>query len=698
MSMSLSLASTWMPVVLFIFCISTSNHVNAVAPSPDISQLSLEDLLDVEVVSVSKFLQKTSSTPSAVTVISADDIRTYGWHTLADALNSVRGFSITSNRVYSYAGVRGFAPLGDSNDRLLVMIDGMRVNDNIYDQAQIGTEFALDMELVERIEIMRGPGSSMYGNNALFGVVNVITRQGVDIGRSIGVEADTLKSWRLRGTDGGMLNNGGDYVLSASHEYSPGETLTFPEFSPNATTSGADSLHNDRLYGKFSRGGFSLTGIFSRREQGNPAALGSGVFNDPRNRFIDQQTFVDTRYQWKANEMTELSARLFFGSHDYNGDYMIDHSALGLAPPLILNRDFGQGQWWGVELKGVSSINPVHKLVYGVETQYNERQRLFNYDVTPNDPSILCHKQDGTPESIRCVDDNQHSRRIGIYAQDEWHLTKEISTTLGGRYDKVTNGKQQFSPRFALVWRINNATVWKSSYGTAFRVPNAAESFWQNELGPNGVIGLVPLKPEHIQTLDTSIEHYLNPDLRLTATAYLYRMENQIAVNPHYTPPPVPPDSTPQYDSNLFANLPSVTGQGLEMEVEKLWNNGARLRASGTVQGVRDNQGQWPVNSPRWDLKLNHSVPAFRYWRFGVEAQVVGPQRTNQGEIDTQPVFNLTLLRPMTHEGWECSINVHDVFNRQPPQPIAEDFYAPLPRNTVPGEGRSLRLMVTHRF
>jgi iron complex outermembrane receptor protein len=116
----------------------------------------LRGRLSVEIQAASKFSQKLSEAPSSVSVVTADDIRKYGYRTLADILKGVQGFYVTYDRNYSYVGVRGFGRPGDYNGRVLLTIDGHSANDNIFDQAGIGTEGPLDVDLIERVEIIRG--------------------------------------------------------------------------------------------------------------------------------------------------------------------------------------------------------------------------------------------------------------------------------------------------------------------------------------------------------------------------------------------------------------------------------------------------------------------------------------------------------------------------------------------------------------
>jgi iron complex outermembrane receptor protein len=135
--------------------------------------MSLEELMDVEIYSASKYSQKASEAPSSVTVITAEEIKLYGFRNITDILKMVPGFYDTYDRNYSYLGVRGFGRPGDYNSRILVLIDGHRLNDNIGDTVLAGNEFPLDIDLIDRVEVVRGPGSALYGSNALFAVVSV---------------------------------------------------------------------------------------------------------------------------------------------------------------------------------------------------------------------------------------------------------------------------------------------------------------------------------------------------------------------------------------------------------------------------------------------------------------------------------------------------------------------------------------------
>src|SRR5207237_9809968 len=122
----------------------------------------------------------------------------YGYLSLSDTLPAGRAIYVTDDRNLSFLGTQGFAKPGDSNSRILLLINGHRVNDNVFGQAEIGMELGLDPAMFERVEIIRGPASSIYGDSAFFAVGNVITRAGAALnGASAAVAAGTLGTRRV---------------------------------------------------------------------------------------------------------------------------------------------------------------------------------------------------------------------------------------------------------------------------------------------------------------------------------------------------------------------------------------------------------------------------------------------------------------------------------------------------------------------
>jgi len=145
----------------------------------NLTDMDLEDLLVQEVKTASKLAKQVSESPSAVSIVTANDIQSYGYRTLAEVINSMRGLNTTSDHVYTYMSGRGFGRPGDYPGRVMLLIDGHQANDNLYNASYLGQDGLLDTELIERVEYVSGPGSVIYGNGAFYGIINVITKKAV---------------------------------------------------------------------------------------------------------------------------------------------------------------------------------------------------------------------------------------------------------------------------------------------------------------------------------------------------------------------------------------------------------------------------------------------------------------------------------------------------------------------------------------
>ena len=640
--------------------------------APDLTQLSLEQLLDIPVYTASRFSQKGSNAPSSVSVITAADIKTYGYRTLADILRSVRGMYVTYDRTYSYIGVRGFARPGDYNSRVLVMVDGYRVNDPVFDTGYIGSEFVLDVDLIDRVEIVRGPSSSVYGSNAFFGVVNVITRTARDLkGAEVSAEVGSFDTKKGRASFGHRFENGLDAVVSVTGFDSRGPSLFFPEFNDPATnngiTQGTDYDRDSNFFAKLSYSGFTLDAGHSRRNKGIPTGFTGTVFNDPRNRIVDEQTFASLGYYHTTGGGTDVSGRIYFGRYEYDGDYIYD------APPVTVNKDQALGEWWGAELKLVKTVFDKHKLVMGGEYQENRRQNQANFDQAP---------------FASYLDDKRSSRRAGVYLQDEYAVRDNWLLNAGLRYDNYSTIGGTLSPRLAVIHRMNESTVVKVLYGTAFRAPNAYESYYAF---PGQQIGNSSLRPEKIKTWEAVLERYLPGNWRVTASGYYYKVNDLITQVP--VADPATGGVLLQYQ-----NLDNVDAKGVEFEAEHSWSGGARLRGSFTAQMARDETGAALSNSPKHLAKLNYSTPVFHdKLRAAVELQYTGRRITTFGETGGFLTANLTLLSERLAPGLELSASVYNLFDRKYADPVAFDVGVPT-RDVIQQDGRNFRFKLTYRF
>lgn len=632
----------------------------------DLFNSSLDDLLSVPVSGASKFEQPLSEAPSSISVVTAETIKLFGYRTLADLLRAQRGFFISNDRNYSYVGVRGFGRSGDYNSRLLVLVDGHRINESSYDSALVGEDFILDLDLVERVEIIRGPASSLYGNSAFFGVINVISRHGTGLrGLEMAGSAGGLESYKGRISYGTRLDN--DLALSVSGSYydSAGDrSLYYPAFDDPSTNNGvARNLDNERsgsLFATATWRDLTLQAAYADRRKDIPTASYGVDFNAKPDFTNDRYAYANLKYEHAFPDDLWLQARLYYDYYDYYGEGVYSG---------VLNRDESTSNRVGTELQLSKLLGGSHLLIGGGGLSYSSTS-FTNYDQAPFS-SYLDLREDAVNWSA--------------FLQDEYTILPGLILNAGLRLDHYEQFGGELNPRLALIYSPLAQSTIKLVYGEAFRAPNNYELYYT--AAGLGLKANPNLKPETIRTYELIYEQRLFDNYRLTLSGYYNKISDMVRV--------VADSSDPTLDT--FDNISSASVRGAEAELEAKWRNGFSGRISYSYQQAKDDQtNQRLVNAPRQMAKANLVLPLVgEQLMSGIELQYLGSRTTLAGSrVSDQLITNLTLFSQKWFEGLECSLSLYNLFDRRYDDPASSDHAM----DTIRQDGFGWRFKAVYRF
>jgi outer membrane cobalamin receptor len=262
-----------------------------------------------------------SEAPSSVTVIPSVEIRAMGYHTLSDALRYVRGLFVTYDGNYAYLGVRGVQRPGDYNNKILLSIDGHTMNGSVYADAFIGPELGLGLEEVERIEVVRGPGSATYGSYAVLAVVNVVTRKAsskpaVSASLRAGGPSEYLGQASVASSRPGWPE------LHVSASWLQSEGLPHDYYDP-AVYALPVSMHDGEragsIFGAVAWKGFELTGKYNLRRKDTPPASYGLVEGDIPSSSWDGHDYVELSNTTPLGTSLDLSSRVYWDFSSYKG-------------------------------------------------------------------------------------------------------------------------------------------------------------------------------------------------------------------------------------------------------------------------------------------------------------------------------------------------------------------------------------------
>lgn len=624
--------------------------------SADLSAMSLEDALGVQIEGASRFLQPLTEAPADVTVISAEDIQRFGYRTLAEALQSAPDVYATDGRDYTLLGIRGFGRPGDYNSRILLLTDGVKRNDPVYDQAMVGNEAPIDLDWIKQIEFVPGAASALYGGNALFGIINAVLWSGADIeGTRVVTELGSDGLARLSVLSGHQLKDGADWITGLSVYQQRGADIYFPEFDVPGISDGiARELDGERYikaFAKYISGDWKFNLSYSARRKNVPTAYYGTLFNMPGNYNSDNLAFADVSHAAAIDSDWSRYLRLSLGAYHFDGQYVY---------PGDVSRDTVSARWLSAEYRLAYTGLSGHRLLLGGEMQSAPRLDQRGIDIAT---------------ATVYVDERHSDSKIGFFAQDEWQLANQWALNLGARVDKMHDYGSVASPRAALIYNPGAETTLKLIHGRAFRPANAYERFYNDDgFSQKGNSDLIP---ERIVSNELVAKFPLTETVHGGATYYHYRLDHLIEQI-----------IDPVDGLAVFVNSPTFYARGLELEVETVTAAGFRLAGSLALQQLRQSFGM-PVNSPRRLLKLLADGPLFESgWTMGLNLQGIGPRATLNGSVPGYLNGNLVLRTVLSGKAGDLSLGIYNLTDKYYRDPTGPELL----QDSLPSHDRQLLL------
>ena len=619
------------------------------------------------VYTASRHEQPVTKAPAAVDIITAEQIKRYGWRTVSAMLGSLPGFLDTYDRLYDHVGVRGLSLPNDYNIRILVLIDGHRVNENLQDYAGLGQDFLLDVNNIERVEVVRGPGSALYGSSALLAVVNVITQRGRDIqGTRVTADVASYDTQSGQISHGKKFGNGFESLFSASYYHNGGQENLTVQGPTGGTSHFLDGQQVQRFFGKVAYNDLTLSGGYMGRKKYLPTGINGLIFDDAGTFYHDQRTYADLNYQHHFEDDWDLTGRLFWDRYQFDDGLPFSD---GSTPPLrIVNNDQWSGQWFGSEFLLSHTFFDSHRFTAGGEFRRNYQQIMTNQNLSPY---------------LSLANTNLSSNVYGAFLQDEWTIKDNLHLQMGGRYDHYDSVGGTLNPRLGLVYEPIAGTNLKLLFGTAFRAPNAFETMYT--CCSSTWVCNFHLKPEKMQTYEFVWEQRLNKNFDLRVSPFYNQLTNLIHLA----------GSGTLADPSQFQNYASVDVTGLESLVKGHYEDIEGFMSytyqQSTIAGNNN-----PANVPTHMFKVNITAPIYQDKLFtGLENQYISQRATVAGgHASAYIITNLNLISRHLLPGVELTGGMYNVFDVHYVNPVA----SPISADVISQDGRNFRLRVNYEF
>jgi len=653
--------------------------------------------------------------PSVATVITASDIEATGATVLDEALEMVPGLhvSISSNRLNSIFSIRGIHT--GQNPQVLLLLDGIPMTE-LFTGGRAPT-LRIPVAGISRVEVIRGPGSAVYGADAFAGVINIIPKSAREIGgTSVGLRKgsfDTRDAWLQYGGSPG----GWDVAFNIEYNRSDGDgdrrvdsdmqTMLDSEFGTSASLAPGSldtdyEMLNTRL--DITRGNWEV-GMWAWLQNGAGVGPGGAQALDPYGKQDVNQYLADAQYgNTDILEDWDLGARLTYQYLDQDTNFklfppgtrlpigtdgnvnFINPAGIVDFPDGLIGKPGGKETQYSVESTARYSGMARHNVRLAAGYKYQQGRSNESKNFGPGVIDGTVSPIDGTLTNVTntpYIFIEDQDRKIWFASvQDEWAFASDWELTAGVRYDHYSDFGSTVNPRLALVWATLQNLTTKFMYGRAFRAPSFGEEFSINN---PVILGNPDLDPETIDTLELAFDYRPTFNLQTGLNLFYYEIDDAI----EFVSDPLPATT------NTAQNARDQKGHGFELEAN--WRPVDKLHLSGNYawQNSEDKDtGDRIADAPGQTIYLDARWRFLPDWSFDTQLVDVSDRKRAAGDtrsdIDDYTLVNMTLRRKKIAKRWQLAASVRNLFDEDAREPstgaIPDDY--PLAERSVYAELR----------
>lgn len=689
--------------------------LNAADDVDDYFDKTPTELAATAITIASGSVKRLSQSAAVASVITAEQIKSMGATELHEVLETVPGIHaslqpLTGDYNYTVRGIRN-----STNAEVLFLLNGTRMTTPFRGTFMAATE--LPIEAISQVEVIRGPGSALYGADAFAGVINIITKKAKEIdGFKVGVRAgdhNTQSGW---GQYGGSWA-GWDIASSLQYQRTDGDkgrvvhvdTQSAMDRMFGTKASHAPSALNTQLESfnghlNFTRSHWDINLWGNKSESGTRAGLIGAL--DPSGRSYAEQYLADVRFStedWWDNWTLMAHSSYLQGTSDANtrtfpqnarlpigedGNYSYYPNGMVFFPDGLI-RNLGQiEQVPSVELSALYKGMKNHLLRLTTGFRYEQtrvsQQSNIGLGVIDGRQSVIDGKLTDVSNTSLAFFPRTAKRTIWSAAlQDEWQLADHWQLTAGVRYDEYSDFCSTINPRAALVWDISKTLTTKWLYGKAYRAPSFVELYTQNNIS---VLGNPTLAPETIHSAEWAFDYHPTSTLRTAVNGYYYHIENMIVM---------------RLDTDQVAPTFQNTGHqhGYGFEVEGNWQMNAQWSFNGNYawQHALDRKANMRVTG----VPEHHVYTAAVYqfmpkWQLQSQLNWIGGRNTlvpYNGKLQDYQTVDFTLRGKKLWGQIDIAASLRNAFDTAPYEPNNIET-----GENIPMPGRSFYLEASIHF